>query len=163
MFLGYCPQGLMDMSKANKLVKECKGLIDPQNLTMKNVEMIFAKVMPSTRSRLISLSVCLSVSICLALQVKGASGRGLDYSQSLEFFYYLACMKFYGIDASTIVSLAPTRASTPPRPTSSTSRPDTSSRKNRMDMIQKNHDTIQSARFGRFRGKNAVLMRFVYE
>jgi hypothetical protein len=100
--------------------------------------------------------------------VKGASGRALDYSQTLEFFYHAACMKYYGIDASTIVSLAPSRASTPTRPSSSnrpssTDRPETASRKNRMDLIQRNHDAIQTARFGRFRGKNAILIRFVYE
>ena len=35
--MGYCPQGLLDMGKANKLLKECKGLVDTQNLTMKNI------------------------------------------------------------------------------------------------------------------------------
>lgn len=74
-------------------------------------------------------------------------------------------MKYYGIDASTIVSTSTSnRASTPPPPPATpNSRPDTTNRKNRAEMIQKQHEIIQSARFGRFRGKNAVISRFVYE
>lgn len=44
VFMSYCPQGLLDMGKAFKMVKECPGLIHPPQLTMKTVEMIFAKV-----------------------------------------------------------------------------------------------------------------------
>lgn len=135
------------MSKANKLLKECKGLVDNQSLTMKNIEMIFAKV-------------------------KGASGRALDYSQVIELYYYIACMKYYGIDASTIISTtsSSSRSSTPynsttstPNTTSNNSRPETTNRKNRAELIQRQHDIVQSAQFGRFRGKNAIIIRFVYE
>jgi hypothetical protein len=143
------------MSKANKLLKECKGLVDTQTLTMKNIEMIFAKV-SSPPLPLPPHSP--------PLQVKGASGRGLDYAQTLEFFYHVGCMKFYGIDASSIVASSASRAATPPPPSAtSSSRPDTTSRKNRHELIQRQHDTIQSSRFGRYRGKNAVTIRFVYE
>lgn len=44
VFMSYCPQGLMDMGKTFKMIKECPGLIQAPQLTMKTVEMIFAKV-----------------------------------------------------------------------------------------------------------------------
>ncbi len=69
-------------------------------------------------------------------------------------------MKYYGIDAS-VVSATGTKASTPP-PTPN-GRTETASRKNRYEMIQKQNEIISSTQFGRYRAKNAIIIRLVYE
>ena len=117
-------------------------------------------------------------------KVKGSSGRGLDYSQFLEFLYYVGCMKYHGIDASLIPTSSSSsssnnnRAATPPRPITpnnsnnntttttttatigqSSNRVDTTNRRQRYEQIQKQTEIVNSARFGRYRGKNAITIK----
>ena len=55
LFMVYCPNAQLDVAKGSKLIKECPGLATPPHLTLKELEMIFAKV-----SRAEYTSVCLS-------------------------------------------------------------------------------------------------------
>lgn len=128
VFITCGPQGLIDMSKSIKLLKECKGLIGGK-LTAKEAEMIFTKV-------------------------KGPQGRGLDYSQFLDYLYAIAAMKYHEIDVTALSSTTkPTTAKSGTRPSSE--------EKSRAMFAQQS--IIDGVRFGRFEGKTALILRIVYE
>lgn len=134
LFMSYCPQSLLDMGKAFKMVKECPGLLEPPQLTMKTVEMIFAKV-------------------------KGTSGRGLEYFQMIEFLFHLACMKYHGIDASLLHN---TTAGADIKPTSAKDSK-SSTKAKKFDQIAQYNATVAAERFGRYSGKDALVARISFE
>lgn len=44
-FMSYCPNAQIDVAKGSKLIKESPGLATAPHLTLKELEMIFAKVL----------------------------------------------------------------------------------------------------------------------
>lgn len=105
-----------------------------------------------------------------AYQVKGSSGRGLEYFQFVELLFYVACMRYHSIDAS-VVQNAPLGVDNK-RPASPTSagqvlsgaalKKELASAK-RLDNIAQQSATVAAERFGRYAGKQALIARIAFE
>ena len=85
--------------------------------------------------------------------MKGAAnGSALDYYQFLQYLFYIACVKYLSLDASTL-------------PLANKINHNTENKKERikLELSLKNRALVEAFRFGRLRGRKALITKLVFD